>query len=337
MTWIRPLTKEDLEQMYLEEHLTSQQVSDRTGVPITTIGRWKKEWGILTIKRHESFVQKRFGKLLVLRESRDGGRGVPTFCHCRCDCGKELSVTRGNLQQGFTNSCGCSRWVPDGWSGFHKLLSGYIATALKRNLSFVLTTDQVAEITQETCHYCGCSPQQIRRDRSARSVYKYNGIDRVDSSLGYTIDNVVAACGDCNRGKSTQPLDGFLKWACSIHKPDFDGHNITVDGNPRLRSLFYTYRSKAKLRKIPFDISELQAAKMFVSNCAYCGAPPNNGNQSDPYTGIDRLDSNAGYSEHNCVPACFLCNRAKRDRGLAEFLAWAESVRSYQMTSISNR
>lgn len=45
-----------------------------------------------------------------------------------------------------------------------------------------------------------------------------NGIDRKDSSKGYTIDNCVPCCTECNTMKSDLPLDVFYNRIDKIYK-----------------------------------------------------------------------------------------------------------------------
>lgn len=41
---------------------------------------------------------------------------------------------------------------------------------------------------------------------------QYNGLDRVDSNLGYVAGNVVPCCRWCNQAKSSRPVGEFLTW-----------------------------------------------------------------------------------------------------------------------------
>lgn len=50
---------------------------------------------------------QRYGKLTVLAPAEN--IGVRTAWLCRCDCGKELTVTTLNLRKGSCTSCGCSK------------------------------------------------------------------------------------------------------------------------------------------------------------------------------------------------------------------------------------
>lgn len=54
---------------------------------------------------------------------------------------------------------------------------------------------------------------------------RYSGLDRIDSSLGYTYGNVVPCCGECNGMKSNHSLDQFFVLLERIR-----AHNPTVAG-----------------------------------------------------------------------------------------------------------
>lgn len=47
---------------------------------------------------------------------------------------------------------------------------------------------------------------------------KYNGVDRKDNSIGYTIDNCVTACKLCNYAKKAMSYDNFIDWLDRITK-----------------------------------------------------------------------------------------------------------------------
>ena len=64
----------------------------------------------------------------------------------------------------------------------------YKAQAKKRDLEFKLSKRKAIELFNGVCFYCGYKSL----DGSL------NGIDRVDSSQGYTIENVVSCCKRCN-------------------------------------------------------------------------------------------------------------------------------------------
>ena len=70
-----------------------------------------------------------------------------------------------------------------------------------------------------SCFYCGAEPFQVARNsRSARSCFLYNGIDRVDNSIGYIDTNTVTSCGVCNNAKAVMSLDDFYLWIAAVYR-----------------------------------------------------------------------------------------------------------------------
>jgi hypothetical protein len=88
----------------------------------------------------------------------------------------------------------------------------YVRTARKRGIDFNLELTDVANAVDRPCIYCGRIGVNCWRSKR-----KYNGIDRVDNTRGYTIDNVVTACADCNRAKSDMGLDQFKSWIARVY------------------------------------------------------------------------------------------------------------------------
>jgi hypothetical protein len=82
------------------------------------------------------------------------------------------------------------------------------------------------------------------------------------------------------------------------------------------------------------DISFDKFYELSQLNCHYCGSLPNNlcksFNKRNPkdiyYNGLDRVDNNIGHYINNVVPCCIICNRAKADRTLNEFIDWVRNV-----------
>lgn len=75
----------------------------------------------------------------------------------------------------------------------------------KRNLPFELSITEYKNLKHEACSYCGCT-------------YALGSVDRIDSSMGYTKDNVQPICFRCNRTKSSQSHYDFIKYIEKIYK-----------------------------------------------------------------------------------------------------------------------
>ena len=44
-----------------------------------------------------------------------------------------------------------------------------------------------------------------------------NGIDRLDSAFGYTLENCVPCCKYCNTAKNTMLVSDFLSWVSRVY------------------------------------------------------------------------------------------------------------------------
>lgn len=171
----------------------------------------------------EDLKDKRFGRLIVLeRFGRHSSDNRITW-KCKCDCGNETVVKGKDLKIGKTKSCGClaldTRRLEKGEAAFNDLYKSYKRNAEKRNLKFELSEKEFREITNKKCFYCRKEPLQSMRRKGNRvyGEYIYNGIDRKDNALGYTVENCVPCCGRCNQAKSDQHIDDFLIWIEAIY------------------------------------------------------------------------------------------------------------------------
>ena len=92
----------------------------------------------------------------------------------------------------------------------------YKHSAKKRNISFELTFEEFINLTQQNCYYCKHFPNQIVKQRGAFGEYVYNGIDRLDNTKGYTLDNCVSCCKTCNIMKLDLSFDIFSCRLCKM-------------------------------------------------------------------------------------------------------------------------
>lgn len=91
---------------------------------------------------------------------------------------------------------------------------------------------------------------------------------------------------------------------------------------------FGQYKSRAKNKKIDFELSFTQFDYMCKQNCTYCDA-----SCLEKSIGVDRVDNNEGYLITNSVPSCWDCNRSKSDMSLSEF---KNQVDRYRNTNKNN-
>jgi len=84
-------------------------------------------------------------------------------------------------------------------------------TSKRRSREFDLTLKQFESLIKKSCFYCGVAPKPKRRVVTyTNKTIIANGIDRVDSSLGYIVGNCVPCCIHCNRAKSDRSFDEWV-------------------------------------------------------------------------------------------------------------------------------
>jgi hypothetical protein len=176
--------------------------------------------------RFKDLAGRRFGHLTVVQVADRDDWGSYHWL-CKCDCGKEKTVHSSNLIQGRSASCGyCPRRKPEGEPARNDLLFSYKYQAKRRGHAWELADGEFDKLTSSDCYYCGLSPSTVRTSRSHK--YIYNGIDRVDNTLGYIQGNVVTCCSVCNLAKHKMPFDDFMTWIARLtaYQAQFQGRKF---------------------------------------------------------------------------------------------------------------
>jgi len=161
-----------------------------------------------------------YHRLTVISRVENSNFGQAKW-RCRCECGSEAIVEGRALRVGHTKSCGCLKHdlnsLPSGMAAMRKLLYTYKRNARVRGHKWALTKEHFIELTSSPCHYCGIEPKQEAFPCGDTGTYSYNGIDRIDNSMGYTVENSVPCCGICNRAKMDMGYQEFLAWIEKVH------------------------------------------------------------------------------------------------------------------------
>lgn len=186
---------------------------------------------------------QRFGKLIILSKTEDcvypNGKHEKVFL-CNCDCGnKNNPILSKYLRNGDTKSCGCLvkenilkvqelNKKEYGESSFNKIYRAYLYGAKKRSLEFFLSQDEFKYLINQDCYYCGVKPNQIAKNKNSFGEYTYNGIDRINSNLGYMTTNCVPCCGRCNEAKMSETQSDFKSWIEKVYNHFVRGENNVV-------------------------------------------------------------------------------------------------------------
>jgi hypothetical protein len=175
----------------------------------------------------ENLTGYKFGFLTVLEYNWDTKRWI-----CECICGKNHSVRIDGLKTGAVKSCGCKSGElvsialrklhpEDNYRAKSKVFRTYKRSAEIKNLLFEMTQEEFFKLIQSNCTYCGSLPRRnfIDADKKVRNPitgFFYNGVDRIDNSKGYTMDNCAPCCFICNYSKRGMNVDEWLQWVDEI-------------------------------------------------------------------------------------------------------------------------
>jgi hypothetical protein len=174
-------------------------------------------------------IGDKFGSWLVLSKSGKNIRNRQLWL-CRCECGNEREVVQNNLICNTSKSCGCrgkSKLIKQNKERINKttplsvlkqVISGYNGDAKRRGYIFKLTEEECLGLFKQNCHYCGDGPSNIKsyfKDKNIKA--QYMGIDRIDNTKGYYINNVVPCCRKCNRAKDIMSYDDFKNHITKIY------------------------------------------------------------------------------------------------------------------------
>ncbi len=163
----------------------------------------------------DSFLNNKYKNYTVLNYSHSFNRH--RYFDCQCKCGAIRKVNDFTLIYGKAVGCGkCVRTTPKESEAINGLYAAYRSRAARRKIAFDLTIDQFKELTKMNCHYTGLPPSFIFKKRY--STYVYNGLDRIDSSIGYTLDNIVPCNGNINQMKMDLPYNDFIELCALIIK-----------------------------------------------------------------------------------------------------------------------
>ena len=180
----------------------------------------------------KDLVGKTFGRLTVVRmyrkEERQWKKQKATVIYwwCRCVCGNEKEISAsGLLKKSGIRSCGCAlkEWkktlesrsllFKEG-TAYRKVLAQYKHDAKRRGLSWELSEEEFKHLTTMPCHFTGKFPS-VTMEAASGETYTYNGVDRLNSKEGYTVNNCVPCCTEVNFMKRNLPYEKFIE-LCKI-------------------------------------------------------------------------------------------------------------------------
>jgi hypothetical protein len=203
----------------------------------------------------------------------------------------------------------------------------------------VICFRQFKMIFSSKCFYCNSKHSFVIKDISENNygekisdtIVKCNGIDRIDSSKGYTKGNVVTCCKNCNVAKAEMSTIEFYKYCLTVSGRINNFSMIKNKLKNRKDSLEISRRfSKLKIRQKELNkrnkrndevINKDEFENIISKPCNYCKTNWTSliVDTGTKFNGIDRIDSSKGYIKGNIVPCCFYCNVGKAELSIKNF------------------
>ena len=189
------------------------------------------------MNKYSDLIGKKFGMLLVvskiIKHDTVGNRVI--YWSCMCDCGNIREVKTQQLIHNITYSCGCKLYIgvhknkkySEEEASYRAKISTYKAQAKSRKIEWTLEYNDAIKMIKSNCHYCGREPnngfnlyngRRIHQWNKDKYQIKCNGIDRIDSNLGYTKSNTLPCCTICNFGKNNLTYNEFILWINDLIK-----------------------------------------------------------------------------------------------------------------------
>lgn len=171
-----------------------------------------------------------YGKLTVVRNWREKPENAKAYrlCECLCVCGNTVIVKLRALASGHKKSCGCNRRGAANhlWKGCGKIGAARwtrIKSTLNRGdrvIDFTLSIEEAWNLYETQGGKCALSGVPIgfsgRLKNGSGVKNDTASLDRIDSSKGYTLENVQWVHKIVNLMKMSLTQEEFIKWCHTI-------------------------------------------------------------------------------------------------------------------------
>jgi hypothetical protein len=213
------ISKEFLENELLKYN--TKDIAKKLDITVQSINYHIKKHNIIRPVRTK-LINRKFNKLYVIeRVYKDGVR----YMKCKCDCGNICFINPNSL---YNNSpivsCGCVSKSKRKYFGFGGIPDEAVKrvrdSARKRDLEYSITPEYMWEIFQKQngrCVYTGYMLYFRHFDEFNGPQEQTASLDRIDSSLGYVVENVQWIYKNLQFMKSNMNESNFLQLISDIY------------------------------------------------------------------------------------------------------------------------
>jgi len=173
----------------------------------------------------QNFIGTRRGTYTVVDFRGHNKWGSRLWC-CRCDCGEETTYTTGQVQSRGNQRMQCAKCYLEGLE-FTNRVDNEIPTrfwgrllhqAKHRNIVVTLTQEEALASFLAQNKHCALSGVPLFFTRLRNNYHRYTNasLDRIDSTKGYSKDNVQWVHKKINMMKGTLAQQNFINWCRQV-------------------------------------------------------------------------------------------------------------------------
>lgn len=224
----KEISKEFLYEELIVKKRYYKDVAKELGISTAKLRRHTKKANIIVTKTGKGYftdlTNSTFDKLTVIKRNYDHKQidKHRVIWLCKCECGKERNVRTSRLLSGEIKSCGCVN-ISYNFKGFKDVSGNYFGRlkieAKRRNIEFSISLEDIWNLYEEQKRKCKLSNvpilfvRYLQKNRQKQTA----SVDRIDSTKGYTIDNIQIVHKRINFIKSSMKEDELLFWAKNIY------------------------------------------------------------------------------------------------------------------------
>lgn len=326
-------TKELLIQEYTYNKLSTLKIGEKYHCSDETVRYWLKKYNIPKTDVSNNLIGYKT-KYLEVIDKTDIKKYNEKSWICKCVCGNTCILTTRQIHTQIT--CGCNKGRSE--KEFDDYLQHpykeiihywyYITNdAKRRNLELQITSEKAYEIFLRQNKKCALSNIDLRLKQNNLNICDCASLDRIDSSKGYTEDNVQWIHKKLNFMKNILSNTEFIYWCTLVENftkdPIFHNNNI-IEKVPEKYFKSLINNTQRRYICLNITINDLQEHLIRChSRCNYTGLPISFQNKT---ASIDRIDSNIGYIHNNIQWVHKIINRMKMTLSHEEFISYCANV-----------
>lgn len=219
----------EIVKLYKNKHST-QEIANKLSINVKTVLRVLNREKVEIRGSKSNLLGQKFGRLTA-NKCLSSDKHQKVLWHCVCDCGNERTVRSSDLTSGKQVSCGCHRKEQSivnleeyraelkdsgarakNFKGCGDLTGRYISArkhaAMKKSLEFSVDAEFLWDLYLAQNKKCALSGLDISFDSENHTA----SLDRIDSLIGYTKDNVQWTHKDINLMKMNLDQSTFKRY-----------------------------------------------------------------------------------------------------------------------------